>query len=218
MTTTRSHVGMELPAEAVEAAVARINRVHRQQGIAWVRALGAAVVELFFDGDVTLLRLRGRRHRPLRAVARHPALEMSASTLWYALAIYEQLDQLPHHVGRALTVSHHRRLVPVRDHAVKLRLAEQAAEEGWSVRQLEAAVSAQRARETAGSRAGRPPLPGFVKAIRRLPRAMERGLDGLDRRTVACLPQDEVDGMLATVETELKKLQLLQRALESYRE
>lgn len=219
--TVRSHVGtatrspaIHVDPDLVKVAVVRLNGVNRSHGLAWVRAMGELVVDLFFDGDLAQVRLEGRRHRSLRAVARHPELEISTSTLWYTLAIYEQLHQMPTALAHALSVSHHRRLVPVRDLTVKLRLAERAVHHRWSVRALEGEVARQRDRETADNRAGRPKLPGFVKAIRRLPRALDGGLDGLDARAVRKLGSLEARALVALLDGQLEQLEALRTGLQ----
>ena len=88
------------------------------------------------------------------------------------MAIVAQLRQLPEAVGRALPVSHHRRLIAVTDVDLKSRLATQAVSEKMSVKDLEAAIATARHSSANGRtarRSGRHAIPAHLKSLRRLP-------------------------------------------------
>jgi hypothetical protein len=212
----RSHAGTPDVDELVDA----VNEATRRHGLAWVRSLGRLLVDELFDGDLGQLRLGARRDVSLRAVARHPRLQISASSLWYALAIYDQLHQLPTALGEALTVSHHRRLVPLRDPTVKARLAERAVQQGWSVRRLGEEVRHMRRQNAPGRerRVGRPPLPGFVKAIRRLPRALEGSLEDLDPDIARRLGRPALRSLRAHLRLHVQQLKRLEQRLAELEE
>lgn len=126
--------------------------------------MGKYILDTFFGGSFESLRAE-RTHATWRALSQHEDLHVSHSTLWFSVATLEQYRALPASVASALTVSHYRKLVPIRNPDAKVRIAEKAASEGWTVLRLEAEVKKQRTK--AKSRVGRPTLPAHLKALRR---------------------------------------------------
>ncbi len=149
--------------ELVNEAVEHINALHRAKALELVVAMGDYILDVFFCDDSSRLKL-AKANASWRALCKRPDLNVSHSQLWYSAAIVGQLRTLPDAVGKALPVSHHRRLIAVRDDSVKSRLATRAATEGMSVKELEAAIAAERSNGGV-RRPGRQPIPAHLKSL-----------------------------------------------------
>jgi hypothetical protein len=108
-----------------------------------------------------------------RKLAQRDDLQVSYATIWYSVAVLDQLRLLPEDVGSALPMAHHKLLLPVRDPKAKVRLAKKAVEKQLTSRDFAEEVKRARAKEADGPRAGRPPLPAFVKGLSRLRKVIE---------------------------------------------
>lgn len=155
----------------LDQAVEHLNALHEEKALELVVEMGEYVLNTFFGGDTGNLGAE-KVHASWRALAKRDDLNVSHSQLWYSVAIVAQYRQLPAGVGKALNISQHRRLVAVQDPDAKLRLAKKAADDGLTVKQLEAEIARQRKKEKQ-SRGGRPALPAHIKALRRLPKLVE---------------------------------------------
>lgn len=134
---------------SVDDVVAEVNRLTLRTGLKAVERLGRYLLETFFDGDTgRFARLHGE-HATWRALGKHPKLTSSASTLWFAVRTVEQLEQLPAEIGRRLTATHHRYLIPL-DEGLRHELSVVAARDGWSVRQLRAEIARRAPPEDSG--------------------------------------------------------------------
>lgn len=145
------------PADLVET----VNAVARGEGLVAALDLAECLLDAFFDGDPGAWRDDGASHPDFRAFLRDPRLEPSATSVWYALGVWEQYHALPPEIAEVLSLAHHRALLPVRDPTRKLELARASASEGWSKRRLEKEV---RAVPEDDARRGRPRTPAFVRA------------------------------------------------------
>jgi len=154
------HVAADRP----DSLVLAVNSIARGEGLAAALELAELLLDAFFDGEPSAWRDEGGTHAGFRALLRDPALEPSTSTIWYALGVWEQYHALPREFADALSLAHHRALLPVRDAARKLTLAKAATRQGWSKRRLEKEV---RALPDEPAR-GRPRTPGFVRAAARV--------------------------------------------------
>ena len=209
---------MHLAGDLLDQAVVEINRIHTQKGLELARALGRYLVRTFFGGSLRSFRERQSGHTTFRALARRTDLHLSYSTLWTSVAVLEQLNQLPEHVGRCLSYSHHRALLPVKDLGVKIRLARRVVDEELTTRQLDSLIR-ERLCARSGVRTGRPRIPAVVKGIR----AVEKGVSHLvaeeiDEGWFASREPDELRALLAGVNHSVSALhdvaELLQRYVE----
>ncbi len=175
-----------LDAALVAETVAAINATWRAGGLETARAVGALVVERFFGGDPANAHSRKRHHASFQAVAASPDLLLSASSLWYCVAVYEQYQQLPPEVADQLTVEHYRVLSHVADPAMRAALAEKTVSEGLTSKALALLTAETTAAPDDGVRRGRPPLPPVVKDLRHLSTAVGK-LRTLDRTALRAL-------------------------------
>lgn len=133
---------------------------------------------------------------------------MSHVALWNAVALVEQLEQLPAPIGNSLSVSHHRVLLALRDPDAKRELAQQAVDEQLSKRALAERVRLARHNGDGRSRGGRPPQPTFVKVLKHLETALQAaGTDLPTPETVRAWGLDRSRAAVAQAEVRLLELQ-----------
>lgn len=158
----------EVEAELLDQAVQTINQIHAGKTLETARMVGEYVLQTFFADDPESFRARGKKHVSFRELAKRDDLHPSYAFIWRAVSVVDQLRLLPEDVVAALPYTHHAALLPVRDEGAKKRLAQRAAEKGWTSRKLLDEVRKVRAKEKGAHKAGRPPLPAFVKVVRRI--------------------------------------------------
>ena len=110
------------------------------------------------------------------ALTRREDLQLSHASLYALVRVGQQLEELTPSVAHALTVRHHRALLPLSDAKSKASLAKKAVTKRWTAAQLEDAVRAQ----LPATRHGRTPLPPVVKEFRALRRTITSGAAPLD--------------------------------------
>ena len=157
----------------LEHAVSEINRIYVSKGLETARAIGNYVVESFFGGDLGAFREREKKHVTFRALADREDLHVAYNTIWYSVAVLEQLRLLPDNIAEALPLTHHKLLLPVGEVETKVELAKRAVEERLSSRDFAAVVKATRDAKGRKTRGGRRPLPAFAKGISRLRRIVD---------------------------------------------
>ncbi len=165
--------GTTLDALALDRAVAHINSIYTQKGLKTATKIGRYVLDTFFAGDFESFRHEGKKHVTFRALAERDDLCVSHSFIWYAVAVLEQSGQLPSEITDALPFSHHKLLLPIKDNELKLQLAREAVAQKLSKRKLADRIRGLRRKTHAFSKAGRPPLPSFVKGLTQVRRGVE---------------------------------------------
>lgn len=165
--------GTVLDSIALDRAVAHINGIYTQKGLKTATKIGSYVLDMFFAGDFESFRHEGKKHVTFRALAERDDLCVSHSFIWYAVAVLEQSTQLPDDVSETLPFSHHKLLLPIKDLELKLELAREAVARRMSKRKLAERIRGLRRNSAAFSRAGRPPLPSFVKGLTQVRRGVE---------------------------------------------
>lgn len=200
--------------ELVRTAVAHINGIKRAAGLEAALAIGEYLLGTFFGGDLEAFHERQGAHLSYRALQRQADLEVSASSLWYSVALIEHLQLLPGEMKERLSLSHHRLLVGVKDVEQRRALAQRAAEEGLSRRALEREV--QRLHVARGERrTGRPRLPAVVKAARRIDKAIElAGEELVDGALIARWGADRSAELLGVIEGQIAALEGIRSRLE----
>jgi hypothetical protein len=155
----------------------RAEAIRDRHLIAAVIDLGRAALEELYGGSWERASDRSAaRDEPLSAlVERHGErldwLGLSIDQIRTALRAYRVDRQLPPvSKGKLLPVSL-RALAGVAEPEAMVRLANQAATERWTTQQTLDAVAAWREQAGVRSKGGRPPLPGAVKAVRKIVKA-----------------------------------------------
>jgi hypothetical protein len=201
---------MSLPGQArvsedlLDRAVADLRRIHTKRGLEMAREVGQYVLRVFFDNDGETFEQAARGHSTFRSLARDPRVGLSHSYIWYAARVEIQIRHMPREVAYELPLSHHRLLVSVHDQPLKLRLAKEAANRRLSKRAFKSLIDRHYTPGRKG-RAGRKPLPGFVKELRGVVRGVEQAtqavpasLQGIEHLNVDDL-KDLLSRLYATV-------------------
>ncbi|MEZ4436253.1 MAG: hypothetical protein R3F65_27970 [bacterium] len=176
-----------LPAESVEATVDALCELKRRSGIGLAVAIGRTLAESIYDGDLTRLRDRRSDCPSLRAIAAHPRVPYSLTTLHQAIGVYELVQRIPELPATHLTLTHLRLVLPYGDEIQRQLLLRALAEE-WNTRQLEQAV---RAIKPVRGKGGRPRLPRVVKTLNQLDRVVSEQAAWEDLDDLTPLPPEK---------------------------
>lgn len=155
-----------------------------------VAKVGEHLIKHIFGADRQQFRDRGTKDAPFRRLAAGDDMKVSHAFLGSACAIVVHRDALPEDLPEALSVWHHRALLPLKDEAAKVELSRRAVDEGLSKRKFQAEAEPVRAESGAVSRAGRPPLPAVVKGLNRVAAAVRAATD--EAVDVGKLPPERV--------------------------
>lgn len=207
----------EVDRALVDQAVRDLNQIYTTKGMETARAIGEYVVHHFFAGDLDAAARfgpSGERHLSFRALSQRDDLQVSHAHLWVSVKVLDQLRQLPAELADALPVSHHRRLLSVRDARTKLRLAKKAVEKGLTVRAFEAEVAKARAKELQGAPRGRKPLPAWQKAVNALGKLRFDPATLTDAELEA-LPPERSGALVSTLDAQIQALEALRAKLQA---
>ncbi len=212
-TETALTVTAQLPGQAtadvalVSQVVTAVNAAYEAGGLQTMRDIGKIVLERMFGGDIGRFHSVEKNHASYRALAGHPDLRVSASNLWYSVAIEDNFRLLGA-AAEQLSASQHRRLVHVRDEFARIELARRTIEECLTIEKLEAEISASRQPAEGQAKRGRPALPTIVKQF------------GAFRRTVGGLSQvgtEQLQSLDADAAAEmLREARVLQSSLTAW--
>ena len=84
----------EVDAALLDRAVGEINRIYVSKGLETARSIGNYVVDTFFGGNLDSFRKRERKHVTFRALADRKDLHVAYNTIWYSVAVLDQLRLL----------------------------------------------------------------------------------------------------------------------------
>ena len=198
----------EAESERVGEAVRWLNAAVRRHGVALAREVRDYVLDRFFAGSFEAFADPGRG-KPLsfRALTARADLAVSRTTLQALVRVGEQVRSMAPAVAEALTIKHHRVLLPVQDAALKADLAARAVREGWSAARLaEVAVEV-------GAVAPRRVPAARATALSRL-RAAQRALpERWDAQALAGLDADAREALEDAVEELELRLEAIRAAL-----
>lgn len=146
----------------VDGAVLWLNQAVLTSGIHLASQVHRYVIDTFFAGNYAEFASPSRsKDTSFGALCRRDDLQLGESTLYRLVRIGEQVQHLSGEVAQALTLTHHRALLPVTDAEQMQTLAQAAVQQDWSVAELAAQV--KRLTPSKPGKAGRPPLPEAVK-------------------------------------------------------
>lgn len=199
----------------VDEVTEHVNHIYVVKGLETAREIGEYLLHRFFDGDPAKFHERGRKHISFRKLAEREDLQPSYSFLWNACAVVEQFRLLPADLREALPFSHHKLLLPVKDEATKVKLAQRAVEKGLSKRALEAEIHKAKKREASTPRSGRRPLPFFVKALTRLAGVVKMATaDEVTAKVFAAYAPEKTKSLLGDLDKQIASLQTLRHQVE----
>ena len=164
-------------AALIDDAVLWLNDSVNRSGLELAAEVRAYILDHFFEGSFGAF-ADPHRQKPQSFIAltRREDLQLSHASLYALVRVGQQLEELTPSVAHALTVRHHRALLPLSDAKSKASLAKKAVTKRWTAAQLEDAVRAQ----LPATRHGRTPLPPVVKEFRALRRTITSGAAPLD--------------------------------------
>lgn len=198
---------LEVDEDLLDTVIPEINALYVRQGLQMVEAIGELLLDRLFDGDLEAFHTRGSRHQSLRALAQRSDLQLSYSQIWNCLAVLGQLRVLPRELGRALSMHHHKALLPVKDPDIKRSLAEKAVREELSYRALREEVK-RACTATDAPKSGRPALPTWFKGLKRVRDALQeassakvgpKDFDRIDAREARALVHD-IDAQITALQ------------------
>lgn len=160
--------------DVIDAAYRTLRQIERDATVRAAIAMGKAIVDAFYGGDLALWRSRGHKDASFRALAarfEQDGRSMSATSLFRAVAIFE-IEQ-DHRVSEhdVLTVTHLRALIGHDDELTK-KLIRHTLRNQWTADELlrEAAELAPKRKN------GRPRQAMFARTLR----ALDRQIHGSD--------------------------------------
>lgn len=125
------------------------------------------LINVYYEGDLAKYRSRDGEAPSLREIAEHPQAKWSKRTIYDWLRVYDFRDSTKR--DWRLEFTHFREAMNLPDHDARVALLERAEREGWPSRKLKEHVRATKPE----SKAGRPPDPGFVRAMKAVRKAIE---------------------------------------------
>lgn len=156
---------VQLDLTLIDEAVVEINKFYTTKGLETVHTVGDYSLQKFFGGDPYNFLKRGNGLVTIRKLGKREDLLFGWKFIWNAVAGITQLPSLPAAVAEALPLSHHKLLLSIKGDDTRSKVAEEAVNESLGKWAFEARVKAMHANDEVGSKARRPPLPGFVKAF-----------------------------------------------------
>lgn len=191
----------------LDEAVADLNRIYVSKGLETARAVGDYALAKFFKGDPANFKDRANGHISFRELGKREDLQLGWQFIWNAVAVVTQAKSLPAAVAEVLPLSHHKLLLTVKNDETRIRLAEEAASEGLSKRDFEERVKQARPAGDGGSKAGRPPLPAFVKAFTGLKKVVEVATsEVISEASFDHFSKEEAEELLAEMDNALAML------------
>jgi hypothetical protein len=154
--------------EELDIVVAQIKRIARTAGLEFALRVGAVIVHHFYDGDVDSWRSRGPKVASFRRLASHPALPLSAGSLYRCVAIFELCERLNAPARWGHLGASHLRLVLGLSPAAQERILALANSKRWSVKKLQQELSRENpSRLTCGGRRAEPEIAKSLRSVRR---------------------------------------------------
>ena len=188
-------------AALVDAVAVMVRNAYVAGGLTTLLAIGRIVLDAMFDGDIDRFKAigTGKRHASYFALSKRDDIGISASSLWYAVALHDNVRLLGQDDAQRIPTSHHRVLVHVRDVETRKDLARRTIAENLTVKKLAALVPPRQVVEPGKRGRGRPALPVAVKALGELERIVG-GLPEVTPQSVHGVEGEDVAEMRARVE------------------
>lgn len=184
----------------IDDAVAHINEAVNRSGLDLAADVYSFIIGRFFGGSYEAFVEPSRlKARSFAALCQRDDLNLSQASLYALVRVGHQLEQLPATVARALTVKHHRALLPIADPAEKLTIAQRAADERWTAAEIDAAARRSRGPTTGG----RPRLPSVIKQFRAFKRALSAAVPDEPLPSLSDAQRAELETTLGALEARI---------------
>jgi hypothetical protein len=159
----------------IDEVVQELNVIQRIATFDVTLRMGKLIVDRFYGGNLSIWRVHAQKETSFRKLAARATrdLNVTATTLYRAVALYELTQRLGVSAWQHLSLSHVRTVLGLPEEQQR-RLLTTADEARWTSKRLEVEAGKVR-RSRPGGKRGRPPLPAFVKVINRLENALADG-------------------------------------------
>ena len=204
--------------------IKELNTLYAAKSVETSCTVGEYILGEFFGGNLDNFNQWGGKHKTfgklieLAQDRENSPLHISASGLWYSVRILEQVSLLPENVAKALPVTHHRMLVPVKDPTLKKELAQRAIDQNIPSRNFQEEVRTAREKARRGKRSkvspGRPPLPVWMKAINQTVKAVEGvNMNSVTKASVDFYDKDSIKMIIAAADRAIDKIQKIKNKI-----
>ncbi len=202
----------------LDEAVETINHIVARKGLETALEVGQYLLDSFFGGDAEAFRQGADAHVSYRALAERDDLAVSYSWLSRAVGVVEQVKLLPEDVAYRLSLTHHYKLLAVRDEGVKRKLATEAAEQGLTRRDLERRIRQEKEAVRGKTNVGRPTLPAVMKAARKTRKLFDAVLDeGVKAEEFDRVSDEDFDALIEELDDSAARLRALTSQLDRLR-
>jgi hypothetical protein len=196
----------------IDQVVVELNILHTRATLETAIEMGRLIVARFYDGDLTAWREHRASEISFRRLAARAErdLDVSATNLYRAVALYELTDRLRIDRDSSLTMTHLRTVVglPEDNQTALLASAERL---HWTTERLEREAATVRA--TLCQRKGRRPAPPPLRAAQRVARTWRRIEEAFADEAVQKLSLPELESLHRTVDEVRLWLEQLARRL-----
>jgi hypothetical protein len=179
-----------LPALKLDALVNKLNELQRTASLEHFLRVGRLIVTEVYGGDLTQWRLNKEHDISFRQLASRTEvdLQMSVTSLYRAVALYDLCSRLPVPLWRDFGAGHLRAVLGLPE-PEQVRLLSAAKVNQWTARQLYSETKQRRGR-IFKEKAGEPPVVRLMRQL--LSRLRERppGPDELESKRLANLVRD----------------------------
>jgi hypothetical protein len=199
----------------IDQVVHELNVIQRTATFDVTLKIGKLIVDRFYGGDLSIWRARARKETSFRKLAARATkdLNVTATTLYRAVALYELTQRLGISTWQHLSLSHVRTVLGLPDEQQR-RLLSTADDARWTTKRLENEAGKVRRSHARGNR-GRRPLPEFVKVINRLAAVFEDREINVGADETQRLSDLDRERLLRTLEIVRVRVVVLQKQIAS---
>ncbi len=208
-------------AALVESVAVKVRTAYVGGGLTTLLNVGKIVLDAMFSGSVDAFHAAEHRHMSYRALAKRDDIGISASSLWYAVALHENVRLLGRDDAHSIPTSHQRLLVHVHDLDARKQLARRTIAEHLTVKELTALIPPRQVVQPGKRGRGRPVVATATKAflelkgvVSRLPDVTPESLHSLEGERRKKVARPEVEGVRTAVGAWLSALEAQLAAAE----
>lgn len=158
----------ETALEEGEIAAHRINQLAASRSLDGALELGRYIVDVLFEGDLSRVGVRGAAAQSIRGLAARSDLDVSHTHLHYCVRVLVQVSDMPEHLWKPLSLSHHKALLTAPDSGARDTWAFKAVQNEWSARELTVRMRGEREKRRSRMRSSlgkRPTVRAFQSQV-----------------------------------------------------